>query len=110
MGLAALVLLAFQCALIVRGETTWEHLRRDTLNAAAGLPPLVRPFDRGAARNILAFGGCIAQPPAPTVAALPVAPGAASLVSLPIAAPATALPVCQPCGPSGSAAVGAATR
>ena len=38
--LAALVLLAFQCALIVRGETTWEHLRRDTLNAAAGLPPL----------------------------------------------------------------------
>ena len=108
MGLAALVLLAFQCALIVRGETTWEHLRRDTLNAAAGLPPLVRPFDRGAARNILAFGGCIAQPPAPTVAALPVAPGAASLVSLPIAAPATALPVCQPCGPS--AAAGAATR
>ena len=51
MGLAALVLLAFQRALIVRGETTWEHLRRDTLNAAAGLPPLVRPFDRGAARN-----------------------------------------------------------
>ena len=100
------MLLAFQCALIVRGETTWG-LRRDTLNAAAGLPPLVRPFDRGAARNILAFGGCIAQPPAPTVAALPVAPGAASLVSPPIAAPRPP-PVCQPCGPSATAA--AATR
>ena len=28
-----------------------SSLRRDTLNAAAGLPPLVRPFDRGAARD-----------------------------------------------------------
>ena len=70
-----------------------------------GLAAARAPFDRGAARNILAFGVlhvCVS----PTVAALPVAPGAASLVSLPIAAPATALPVCQPCGPS--AAAGAA--
>ena len=67
-GLAALTLLVFQLALMLRGETTWEHLRREQLNSSLNLPPQLRPFDRGAAFNALAFcgcafSGCLATPP-----------------------------------------------
>jgi hypothetical protein len=56
MGLLAMTLLLFQCYLIGRGETTWEHLRRERLNAAEQLPPTFRPYDRGnAALNCVAF-------------------------------------------------------
>ena len=54
-GLLSITLLLFQLALIARGETTWEHLRRERINAAANLPPHVRPYDRGCWRNVLAF-------------------------------------------------------
>ena len=55
LGLLALTLLAFQCGLILRGETTWEHLRRERINAAMQLPPHVRPYDGGPTHNVLSF-------------------------------------------------------
>lgn len=55
LGLLSLTLFLFQLGLIARGETTWEHLRRERINAQAGLPPDVRPYDHGRARNCLAF-------------------------------------------------------
>lgn len=57
--------LPWQCVLLVRGETTWEHLRREQLNASAKLPPDLRPYDRGPLLNVLAFCGsdcCAPQP------------------------------------------------
>ena len=62
-----------QCALVLRGETTWERLRREQLNAAAQLPPDARPYDRGPLRNLRIFVGCEADPGHP-VGAVPVAP------------------------------------
>ena len=35
-----------QCVLLLRGETTWEHLRREQLNHSANLPPQLRPYAR----------------------------------------------------------------
>eukprot|EP00316_Scyphosphaera_apsteinii_P001960 CAMPEP_0119322094 /NCGR_PEP_ID=MMETSP1333-20130426/57272_1 /TAXON_ID=418940 /ORGANISM="Scyphosphaera apsteinii, Strain RCC1455" /LENGTH=299 /DNA_ID=CAMNT_0007329237 /DNA_START=97 /DNA_END=996 /DNA_ORIENTATION=- len=64
-GLAALTLLLFQVALVLRGETTWERLRRPQLNAAAKLKPDARPYDRGVARNIFIFCGCESDPGCP---------------------------------------------
>lgn len=58
-GCAALMLLVFQCALVLRGETTWEKLKRKHLNASMQLPPEMRPYDRGPARNVLIFLGCV---------------------------------------------------
>ena len=55
LGLLALTLLIFQCSLIGRGETTWEHLRRERINASMQLPPDVRPYDAGTLRNWLSF-------------------------------------------------------
>ena len=31
-----------QCVLLLRGETTWEHLRREQLNSSLNLPPQLR--------------------------------------------------------------------
>lgn len=59
LGLLTLTLLAFQCSLILRGETTWEHLRRERINTAMLLPPHVRPYDRGPWRNVAHF--CVAE-------------------------------------------------
>ena len=53
------MLLVFQCALVLRGETTWEKLKRKHLNASMQLPPEMRPYDRGPARNVLIFLGCV---------------------------------------------------
>jgi len=64
-GLASITLLAFQLALVLRGETTWERLKRHHLNAAAQLPPDERPYDRGPRRNIAIFCGCEADPGVP---------------------------------------------
>ena len=50
-GLAALTLLVFQLALMLRGETTWEHLRREQLNSSLNLPPQLRR-DIGRCREI----------------------------------------------------------
>ena len=55
LGLLSLVLLVFQSALVLRGETTWEHLRRERINAAASLPPKLRPYDAGPLCNLLGF-------------------------------------------------------
>lgn len=55
LGLLSLSLLLFQCVLIARGETTWEHLRRERINKAAGWPPQVRPYDYGPVNNCLRF-------------------------------------------------------
>lgn len=55
LGLLAFTLLIFQCGLISRGETTWEHLRRERINAAMQLPPDVRPYDRGPFENYVLF-------------------------------------------------------
>ena len=74
LGLAVGTLLAFQTMLVLRGETTWENLRRPKINAAAGLPPYFRPYDRGACRNVLIFCRC-AAPTKPTEA-WPAAEGA----------------------------------
>ena len=81
-GLAALTLLVFQLALMLRGETTWEHLRREQLNSSLNLPPQLRPYDRGALTNALAFCGCTVgclqpQPHAAAAAAAGKAPLAA---------------------------------
>jgi len=64
-GFAACTLLAFQLALVLRGETTWERLKRQQLNAAAQLPPDERPYDRGVLRNVLIFCGCARDPHVP---------------------------------------------
>lgn len=66
LGLLSVTLLAFQLSLIARGETTWEHLRRERINAAAQLPPHVRPYDRGIWRNLIHFacGGPLLPPAA----------------------------------------------
>jgi len=64
-GFAALTLLLFQTALMLRGETTWEKLRRAQLNAIEQLPPDERPYDRGALRNALIFCGCERDPGVP---------------------------------------------
>mmetsp|Transcript_9134 Transcript_9134/g.18561 ORF Transcript_9134/g.18561 Transcript_9134/m.18561 type:complete len:303 (-) Transcript_9134:199-1107(-) len=58
LGLLAGTLFCFQSALVWRGETTWEHLRRPKLNSAQGLPPDVRPYDRGPLHNFQTFWGC----------------------------------------------------
>ncbi len=50
---------------MLRGETTWEKLRREQLNAAAQLPPSARPYDRGPLRNLRIFLGCEADPGQP---------------------------------------------
>lgn len=69
LGALATTLFAFQLSLVFRGETTWEHLRRSRLNAAQGLPPKVRPYDRGALNNALSFCcGCDVGPPLVRVA------------------------------------------
>ena len=57
-NLATTTLLVFQLVLLWRGETTWERLRREQLNAAAQLPPDERPYDRGPLRNCMIFCGC----------------------------------------------------
>ena len=57
-NLATAMLLVFQFGLLWRGETTWERLRREQLNAAAQLPPNERPYDRGPFRNGMIFCGC----------------------------------------------------
>lgn len=67
LGLLSVSLLLFQCGLIARGETTWEHLRRERINAAAKLPPDVRPYDRGPMRNCLGFW--LGWPSTPSTAA-----------------------------------------
>ena len=74
LGLLSLTLLAFQLSLIARGETTWEHLRRERINAAAGLPPHVRPYDRGVWRNLVYFacGGPLPPSGAPIASSVPV--------------------------------------
>lgn len=74
LGLLALTLLAFQLSLIARGETTWEHLRRERINLAANLPPHVRPYDRGVWRNLVYFacGGPL-PPPASGAGVVPIA-------------------------------------
>lgn len=64
-GFAATTLLIFQVALIFRGETTWEKLKRAQLNAADQLPPDERPYDRGATRNLFIFCGCLRDPGVP---------------------------------------------
>ena len=55
LGLLSVSLLLFQFGLIARGETTWEHLRRERINTAAKLPPDFRPYDHGPVRNCAAF-------------------------------------------------------
>ena len=55
LGLLAGTLFCFQSGLIWRGETTWEHLRREKLNSVAGLPPKARPYDRGPCQNCQNF-------------------------------------------------------
>ena len=67
---------AAQGVLLVRGETTWEHLRREQLNASAQLPPELRPYDRGPLLNVLAFCGSDCCVPAPSLVVAP-APAAA---------------------------------
>ncbi|KAL3913898.1 MAG: hypothetical protein SGPRY_007819 [Prymnesium sp.] len=63
-GLSALLFLAvatlfgFQVMLVLRGETTSEHLRRAKINEAAQLPPHMRPYDQGPCRNVLTFCHC----------------------------------------------------
>lgn len=64
-ALASLTLLLFQCALVLRGETTWEKLKRQHLNSVAQLPPDERPYDRGPLRNALIFCGCQRDPGVP---------------------------------------------
>ena len=85
LGLLALTLLGFQCALIARGETTWEHLRRERLNAEAQRPPFARPYDRGVCRNCVDFA--LARTPH-----APIAP-AVAVASVPTAAVRRALVV-----------------
>ena len=55
LGLLSISLLAFQIGLITRGETTWEHLRRERINESMRLPLHVRPYDRGTCYNCAAF-------------------------------------------------------
>jgi palmitoyltransferase len=83
MGALATILLSFQCGLVARGETTWEHLRRDRLNVAAQLPPHVRPYDRGVWANCASFicGTRIAPGPLVVVSAVPIASTAGSTAS-----------------------------
>ena len=99
LGLLSLTLLAFQLSLIARGETTWEHLRRERINAAAGLPPHVRPYNRGVWRNLVYFacGGPLPPSGAPIASAVPVdgvggsgAAAAAALAAAPASGPALA--------------------
>mmetsp|Transcript_1033 Transcript_1033/g.2850 ORF Transcript_1033/g.2850 Transcript_1033/m.2850 type:complete len:292 (+) Transcript_1033:51-926(+) len=71
LGLLSVSLLLFQFGLIARGETTWEHLRRERINAAAKLPPGLRPYDRGPARNCLSFLLGWPSPPMSAIAPLP---------------------------------------
>ena len=85
------MLLLFQCALILRGETTWEHLRRERINAAEQLPPDARPYDLGPLVNLITFYGCnagcrLTKP----VAVRPVS------FSRPALSPASAPTVCPP--------------
>jgi len=60
--LAVLTLVSFQVLLVVRGETTWENLRRAKINEADQLPPDARPYDRGVWRNLLIFCQCEPDP------------------------------------------------
>jgi len=64
-GLASLTLLTFQCTLVLRGETTWEKIKRQQLNSLAQLPPDERPYDRGPLRNSRIFCGCERDPGVP---------------------------------------------
>ena len=73
LGLLSLSLLLFQIGLVLRGETTWEHLRREKINAAAKLPKGLRPYDRGPLQNCLTFALGRPSPPASAVAPLPAA-------------------------------------
>ena len=79
LGLLSVSLLLFQCGLIARGETTWEHLRRERINAAAKLPPDMRPYDRGPLRNCAGFWLGWPSPPAATVT--PAAPASKPLIA-----------------------------
>ena len=90
LGLLNLTLLAFQCGLVLRGETTWEHLRRERINASMQLPPGVRPYDRGPLRNCVIF--CCGGAPggAPVVATAVPVMAAASAPTPPAEAPAVA--------------------
>ena len=86
LGLLSLTLLLFQCSLMSRGETTYEHLRRDRINEQMGLEPHVRPYDRGALRNCVYFwcGGNL--PPtrvAPPATSIQAPPGALNYVQPP---------------------------
>ena len=60
--LAVLTLFGFQLMLVLRGETTWENLRRAKINEALQLPPGVRPYDRGPKTNLLVFCQCVPDP------------------------------------------------
>ena len=73
----------FQCGLIARGETTWEHLRRERINAAAKLPPDMRPYDRGPLRTCAGFWLGWPSPPAATVTSTvtPAAPASKPLIA-----------------------------
>ena len=62
LAIAVFTLVAFQIMLVVRGETTWENLRRAKINESQQLPPLVRPYDRGVRNNILIFCRCAHDP------------------------------------------------
>ena len=82
LGLLSVSLLLFQCGLIARGETTWEHLRRERINAAAKLPPDMRPYDRGPLRNCAGFWLGWPSPPAATVTTVtPAAPASKPLIA-----------------------------
>jgi palmitoyltransferase len=83
LGLLSVSLLLFQCGLIARGETTWEHLRRERINAAAKLPPDMRPYDRGPLRNCAGFWLGWPSPPAATVTSTvtPAAPASKPLIA-----------------------------
>ena len=76
LGLLSLTLLIFQCGLIARGETTWEYLKREQLNAEARRPADARPYDRSACQNCVnfAFAKTATIPIAPAVAVLDVCP------------------------------------
>ncbi len=86
LGVLSLTLLVFQLMLVLRGETTWEHLRRERINFAESLPANHRPYDNGPLPNVLSFCcGC-----KPAVRRVPVvAPGAAPPLTIPTAVPVT---------------------
>ena len=60
--LAVATLFGFQVMLVLRGETTWENLRRSKINAAAQLPLELRPYDRGPWSNVILFCQCAPDP------------------------------------------------